>query len=200
MTSSNDYMQALRMRLFREDVRRSAAFGQIIGTAAGLYGWFGYFIGETHSDGFYLTFCFGGALILLAGIACPLCLAGPAALFQRVMGKFGHLVFSALLACIYLVLLTPLARLTHAGSDVPAVRWEDGAGRICGWQPKRTRTLVQDGANGRGLLATLVQVLQHFARHGQWFLLPLLILLLSLGVLLFFAQTSVIAPFIYTLF
>ena len=64
MTSSNAYMQALRMRLFREDVRRSAAFGQIIGTAAGLYGWFGYFIGETHSDGFYLTFCFGGALIL----------------------------------------------------------------------------------------------------------------------------------------
>ena len=116
------------------------------------------------------------------------------------MGKFGHLVFSALLACIYLALLTPLARLTHAGSDVPAVRWEDGAGRICGWQPKRTRTLVQGGANGRGLTATLVQVLQHFARRGQWFLLPLLILLLSLGVLLFFAQTSVIAPFIYTLF
>jgi hypothetical protein len=34
----------------------------------------------------------------------------------------------------------------------------------------------------------------------KWWLLPLLLVLLLVGVLLVFAQTSVLAPFIYTVF
>lgn len=188
------------MRLQLDDMRRSAAFGQIIGTAAGLYGWFGYTIGTAHSDAFYLTFCALGALILLAGIACPLVLARPAAVFQNVMGKFGHLIFSALLAIIYIVLLTPLARLTRSSLRFPAACWQGDAAQAIGWQRRSAAPRTLDEQSGNGLFVTLVRVLRHFAHHGQWFLLPLLVLLLALGVLLFFAQTSVIAPFIYTLF
>ena len=34
----------------------------------------------------------------------------------------------------------------------------------------------------------------------KWWLAPLIIMLLLLGMFMFFAQSSVIAPFIYTLF
>ncbi len=34
----------------------------------------------------------------------------------------------------------------------------------------------------------------------KWWLLPIIIVLLLLGALLVFAQTSVLAPFIYTVF
>lgn len=34
----------------------------------------------------------------------------------------------------------------------------------------------------------------------KWWLLPLLMMLLMVGALLAFAQTSVLAPFIYTIF
>jgi len=34
----------------------------------------------------------------------------------------------------------------------------------------------------------------------KWWLMPILVLLLLVGALLVFAQTSVLAPFIYTIF
>jgi hypothetical protein len=34
----------------------------------------------------------------------------------------------------------------------------------------------------------------------KFWLLPILVIMLGLGVLLYFAQTSAVAPFIYTLF
>lgn len=37
-------------------------------------------------------------------------------------------------------------------------------------------------------------------QHRKWWLVPIMILLLLIGVLLVFAQTSVLAPFIYTIF
>lgn len=201
MIKTDAYTEARAARLLLDDVRRSAAFGQIIGTAAGLYGWFGYTIGTAHSDAFYLTFCALGAIMLAAGLVWPLCLAKPAAVFQNVMGKFGHLIFSALLAVIYVVLLTPPARLARSSLRFPAVEWQPGdTPPGVGWQRRSATARMTDGNGGSGLLGTVVRILRHFVRHGQWFLLPLLVLLLALGVLLFFAQTSVIAPFIYTLF
>lgn len=34
----------------------------------------------------------------------------------------------------------------------------------------------------------------------KWWLAPIIIMLLLLGILIFFSQTSAVAPFIYTLF
>lgn len=34
----------------------------------------------------------------------------------------------------------------------------------------------------------------------KWWLIPIIVMLFMLGLLMFFAQTSTVAPFIYTLF
>ena len=44
------------------------------------------------------------------------------------------------------------------------------------------------------------ELLSFFASNKRWWLLPMIIVLLLTGVLLILAQSSAIAPFIYTLF
>ena len=162
--------------------------------------WFGYTIGTAYSDTFYLTCCFAGAASLLAGIAYPYCLIKPARQFQYIMGKFGHFIFSVLLSLLYFILLSPLALLTRTQQRFPATRWEREIEHSYGWQCKATNTYTQNDIGTKNIFSTITRILRHFIHHGQWYLLPLIVLMLALGVLLFFAQTSVVAPFIYTLF
>jgi len=49
-------------------------------------------------------------------------------------------------------------------------------------------------------LTTARELLQFFWQNKWWWLAPLIALLLILGVLIFLAESSAIAPFIYTLF
>lgn len=47
----------------------------------------------------------------------------------------------------------------------------------------------------------LARELWHFMRvRKKWWLLPILLIMLLVGTLLVFAQTSALAPFIYTIF
>jgi hypothetical protein len=46
----------------------------------------------------------------------------------------------------------------------------------------------------------MVELLEFLWAQKLWWLTPMVSLLLILGLLLFFAQSSAIAPFIYTLF
>jgi hypothetical protein len=51
-----------------------------------------------------------------------------------------------------------------------------------------------------GKLSMTKEVWLLLRQHRKLWLVPLVILLLLIGVLLVFAQTSVLAPFIYTIF
>jgi len=44
------------------------------------------------------------------------------------------------------------------------------------------------------------ELLQFFWQHKWWWLTPMILVLLLVGILVIFAQSSAIAPFIYTLF
>jgi uncharacterized membrane protein len=44
------------------------------------------------------------------------------------------------------------------------------------------------------------ELLRFFWERKLWWLMPMLVLLLFFGLLIIFAQSSAIAPFIYTLF
>jgi len=49
-------------------------------------------------------------------------------------------------------------------------------------------------------LGVMRELLMFFSQHKWWWLTPMVVLLLMLGLLVIFAQSSAIAPFIYTLF
>ncbi|HEY4475867.1 MAG TPA: DUF5989 family protein [Candidatus Paceibacterota bacterium] len=48
--------------------------------------------------------------------------------------------------------------------------------------------------------STIKQIWGFIKTNKKWWLLPLFLIIVSAGLLLVFAQTSVFAPFIYTLF
>jgi len=50
------------------------------------------------------------------------------------------------------------------------------------------------------MLELLKEIFLYAKEHKKMFLLPLIVILLLLGSLIFFTQGSVVAPFIYTLF
>ena len=50
-------------------------------------------------------------------------------------------------------------------------------------------------------LSTIAELVAAFTRRGHWYLMPLIVVLLSIGSLLVVAASSpLVAPFIYTLF
>ncbi len=51
-----------------------------------------------------------------------------------------------------------------------------------------------------GRLSVVKELWQYLRVRKKWWLLPVVVVLLLVGTLLVFAQTSVLAPFIYTLF
>lgn len=58
-------------------------------------------------------------------------------------------------------------------------------------------SFVQIAQRRLGIAAELVSF---FWANKRWWMLPIIVVLLLTGVLLILAQSSVIAPFIYTLF
>jgi hypothetical protein len=58
-------------------------------------------------------------------------------------------------------------------------------------------SFIQVATRRLGIAGELVSF---FVRNKRWWLLPTIFVVLLLGILLILAQSSVIAPFIYTLF
>jgi hypothetical protein len=50
------------------------------------------------------------------------------------------------------------------------------------------------------LLSLLKEFWLFLSHNKKWWLLPIILMLLLLGALLIFAQSSALAPFIYTIF
>ncbi|HEV8318989.1 MAG TPA: DUF5989 family protein [Vicinamibacterales bacterium] len=49
-------------------------------------------------------------------------------------------------------------------------------------------------------MGILAELWTYMRERRKWWLLPVIIVLLMVGTLLIFAQSSVLAPFIYTIF
>jgi len=64
-------------------------------------------------------------------------------------------------------------------------------------QGEKGMTFLQIAKRRFGIAGELVAF---FWDNKRWWIVPMIIVLLFTGVLLIFAQSSVIAPFIYTLF
>jgi Family of unknown function (DUF5989) len=49
-------------------------------------------------------------------------------------------------------------------------------------------------------LGTIVELIRLFGSRGRWWLLPIVVVLIVLGLLLLLASATPLGPFIYTLF
>lgn len=139
-----------------------------------------------------------GATVLIITLVIPSAWTPFARLLRQVAGYAGHFLLVLVLSAIYAALFVPVGLWLRSRGDNPIVEWQGGSAVTKeGW--RNVDRATPSGASGtahRGVFA----VLSYFIQRGNWFFLPVLILLISLGLLLFFVQSSVFAPFIYVLF
>ncbi|MEG2172533.1 MAG: DUF5989 family protein [Desulfovibrionaceae bacterium] len=197
------YLHELTARRALETTKQHIMFALLIGFAATLYGGLGYLAGTVLPDALYALICALGLVLLAIGLLRPHLVAGVSAGFRAVTGKFGHCIFNLLLGAVYFLVFYPIAMFwRHVLKKAFYHTWERGEqGPRAVWRSKTVQTLVHvAGQKQKSLVGNAYEILCYFARHGNWMLLPVLALLLFLGIIMFFAQTSSLAPFIYTLF
>lgn len=52
----------------------------------------------------------------------------------------------------------------------------------------------------KGRVKIIVELFRFFWERKLWWMIPIVVVLLLFGLLIFFTQSSAVAPFIYTLF
>ncbi len=204
MIESTGYLRRWRARVALDALKRDIVFGLVIGSLLLVKGAFEVLFVVGSSDQVWTVVAWLGAFSVVLSVLVPWVWAWPEKWFRRLASVFGRLAFTVLLSLIYVVLFWPVGwwmRFKN-GAD-PIYAWEgDAPGTMHGWTAKAV-SVITHSSERRGERHLMLQpffIVGFFLQRRSLLLIPSLILLLVLGLVLFFVQTSALAPFIYTLF
>lgn len=204
MTESREgFLARQRLREASRELTQHLVLGYGIGLLLAGFGSYKHFLDPAATSRAW-------ALVALAGgVAMATTLVLPSAWGSlegaiRVFGNWvGHRLMGAILALAYFGIVWPVGALLRARRGAhPIYEWQDGARPAMeGWRDKGLPYDLPRHGEGpaRGRIG-LFKVVLFFARRGYLVFVPLVVILASLGIALFFLQTSALAPFIYTLF
>ena len=111
----------------------------------------------------------------------------------------------SLLVAVFACLVVPLGFvLRKLKGQKPYYAWASIPPETAeGWVDKFSSdesSAVKQVKNRSASVFRLFEVTGYFIRHGEWVLVPCLLVFLIIGLLVIFAQSSAVAPMIYTLF
>lgn len=206
MTEDRDsFLLRRQRRAASQELTQMLVLGYGIGFLALGVGSYKYAISPDAWDALWKPVAYFGLVAVIATLFIPFVWYWPERALRAFGNRVGGLLMNGLLAIVYFAIVWPFGWLLRAtrGAD-PIYRWQirppEG---MEGWHVKELPADVRTGAGGvgppRGRLG-LWAVLRFFVRGGHYALIPGILVLVSIGIVLFFLQTSVIAPFIYTLF
>ncbi len=201
------YLRRLDERRETDEFRQLTNFGLTIGWLFTLLGGFCWFCVISQIDWFWRMMMTAGLVLLFLGTVLPQLLYWPRRLWMGLAHLQGRLVMTVLLTVVYFGLMSPLGwwERRRRGGSHPFYSWDTNRPTLTtGWEtlPQTTPDSIagdvqQNGS--RSLVSLFAETLMFFAERGHYLLLPVLLLLLMLGMILFFVQTSALAPFIYTI-
>lgn len=197
------YLARRQARIAYGALKHQIVFGLVISGMMLTIGLWRYFFVIGALDPLWMLVAWLGAAGLALTLVFPSAWQGPQDVLNRLVRVLGGALFAALLLLVYAVLVTPFGWLLRLlKGDAPIYRWRDRPiERMEGWHPKEVIFESQLGARGRtGVGRRFFKVIGFFAERGHYLLLPALIILISIGLVLFFVKSSALAPLIYTLF
>lgn len=203
----NRYLRELDDRRLADEIRQLTQFGLTLGWLFTLLGGFCWFCVVSRIDWFWQLLWGCGLGLLFFASVLPQALYWPHRLWMGLAHLQGRLVMTVLLTVVYFGLISPLGawERKRRGSPYPFLSWNDTPPkRSTAWEVMTepaigSRNASFDRSRSRSLLSMLFETLRFFAERGHYLLLPVLVFLLFLGLILFFVQTSALAPFIYTI-
>jgi Family of unknown function (DUF5989) len=197
------YLANLTLRRQAAAIRQQTAYGLVMGWLLLLVAGFIYFCVPSRVDWLWALLMVVGGMHLAAAVTIPQSLAWPQSAWIALARWQGWLVMSIVLTIIYFALIWPAGRFSRRRTS-GFVGWdEQPPPSLSAWQPiDSTEADFADSTTERyrSLPLLLAGVIGFFFRRGDYLLVPIVILLLLLGLVLYFVQTSALAPFLYTFF
>lgn len=138
-----------------------------------------------------------GLALFLVGIVLPLKLYRPIKAIQAACSLFGNAVLRVFLFPLYL-LMSLINALRHKKYTEKHgfKNWEDRdrvQSSFCDFSHANPEQ------NKNSVLRTVISVLGFFAANGMYIVIPVIILLLIIGAVMFFVSSNAVFSFVYTL-
>jgi hypothetical protein len=197
------YLRRLAARRDNAALKRHIVFGLVLGWMLVIVCGSRYLFAVGANDPVWHAGLLLGCGMLALTLVAPGLLA-PAEHLLKLFGEtIGKLMFGLVLGVIYYLLFTPVGYFMRRGGSRPFCSWgEVGPGSSFeDWTPRaREPGPASAGTRNLPLIAQPVVVMAHFVRQGRFLFIPALLLMIVFGLMLFFVQSSALAPFVYTLF
>ncbi|WP_375494483.1 DUF5989 family protein [uncultured Nostoc sp.] len=199
------YLQRLKQRKHLAQLKEQIVFGLTLGWLMTLVGGFHYlFVINTH-DNLWKVLLYIGIGLIAISIILPSAISLFQNFLQKLTEKIGEKIFILILLASYFLFILPIGvLLRRQKTNNSFYAWQDKImDQVEGWIQWENREDIQPlqpGAKKRPLMLQLAWVIAYFIRNGHYLLIPVLVLLLVLGLIMFFVKASALAPFIYTLF
>jgi hypothetical protein len=200
-----DYQRKLNERRAMAQLKEEAVFGLLGGLILLVWGFVGYLDNSGFLEKVFIGIMLAGGLLFLLGLIFPSLLYYPKQGFFVLGNYIGRIIFSVLLGIIYIIFVLPIgAIMARKRQDYLLIQWDErfeAAGvdsALSSWQDIACGT--GSPTRLKGFMYSIFRLFAYFTVRRHFILLPLLCILLLLGLLFFFISSTVIAPFIYTLF
>ena len=187
----NEYLINRKKRLDRKNERDNFFFGIIIGEGMALIG-FVFFLKcySSVKEIISLIITCIGIIITFISIINPNILQKFRHLFMKITGFIGKIIFNCILMILYYLLIFPIGIIF----------------KILGGKNEEKYTSFQDynskdysSGKIKGIY-NILAIFRVFSGEKFFLMMPIVIILIIIGIIIAFAETSVVAPFIYTLF
>ncbi|HEY9831161.1 MAG TPA: DUF5989 family protein [Stenomitos sp.] len=200
----SSYLQRLKQRQQLAHLKEQIVFGLTLGWLMTLIGGFHYLFVINSNETFWKVLLYGGISLIALTSIIPTAICLLQIPLKGITEKMGKGLFLLSLSFSYFFLILPVGVLLRKQQkNTSFYTWQDKfKTNVEGWSKWERENIkpLQPGAKKRPLMLQLAWVVAYFIRNRHYLFIPVLVLLLVLGLIMFFVKASALAPFIYTLF
>lgn len=194
-----EYLKKRKFRLDERRVKDSSLFGLMLGTILIIISFLRWIVSYSNMSYFWEVSGVIGFFLFMTGALVPQCITCFYNGMRYVGNKIGNIIFSVLLFIVYAIFVIPISFfIKDRKKDYSYILWDDeykGEETSC-FLPWKEKKKVE----AKGIRGATFGLIQYFILNGKIIFVPVVIILLMIGIILFFVSSSVFAPFIYTLF